>query len=77
MIGIRSDKIILADAMFDGYVYIKDGSIFSVTDQRKGAVCWIPPSASSIRNIFRCSRIIKKFLTSETPCSRTQDIIPV
>ncbi len=33
MIGIRSDKIILENALFDGYVYIKDGSIFSVTDQ--------------------------------------------
>ena len=30
MIGIRSDKIILENALFDGYVYIKDGSIFSV-----------------------------------------------
>jgi N-acetylglucosamine-6-phosphate deacetylase len=34
MIGIRSDKIILADAMFDGYVYVEDGSIVSVTNER-------------------------------------------
>ena len=34
MIGIRSDKIVLADTLFDGYVYWKNGTIHSVTDER-------------------------------------------
>ena len=34
MIGIRSDKIVLADSLYDGYVYWKDGRIVSVTDER-------------------------------------------
>lgn len=33
MIGIRSDRIILGDTVFDGYVYIKEGRIVSVTDE--------------------------------------------
>lgn len=32
MIGIRSDRIILENALFDGYVYIENGSIAAVTD---------------------------------------------
>jgi N-acetylglucosamine-6-phosphate deacetylase len=33
MIGIRSDRIILCDRLFDGYVYIEEGRIVSVTDE--------------------------------------------
>lgn len=33
MVGIKSDKIVLADALFDGYVYWKDGKILSVTKE--------------------------------------------
>ena len=33
MIGLKSDKIVLANALFDGYVYVQDGKIVSVTDQ--------------------------------------------
>ncbi len=34
MIGIRSDKIISRGSFFDGYVYVENGKIISVTDQR-------------------------------------------
>ena len=34
MIGIKSDKIILANAVYDGYVYIDGAKIVLVTDQR-------------------------------------------
>ena len=33
MIGIRSDRIILCDSLFDGYVYVEEGRIVSVTDE--------------------------------------------
>lgn len=33
MIGLRSDKIIRRDGLFDGYVYVKNGKIIAVTDQ--------------------------------------------
>ena len=33
MIGIRSDRIILCDRLFDGYVYVEEGRIVSVTDE--------------------------------------------
>ena len=35
MIGIRSDKIILENALFDGYVYVENGIIVSVTDVKR------------------------------------------
>ena len=33
MIGIRSNRIILENALFDGYVYMENGSIVAVTDK--------------------------------------------
>ena len=39
MIRIKSDRIILPDGLFDGYVYLEDGKISDVSTQEKEAEC--------------------------------------
>ena len=37
MIRIKSDKIVLTDSLYDGYVYIKNGKIVEVSKDEKAA----------------------------------------
>lgn len=40
MIKIKSDKIVLTDRLFDGYLYIDDGKIFDLSKEDKIADCF-------------------------------------
>ena len=37
MIRIKSDKIVLTDSLFDGYVYVENGKIAEVSKEEKAA----------------------------------------
>ena len=38
MIRIKSDKIIVGESLFDGYVYVENGKISEVTKQEKNVM---------------------------------------
>ena len=37
MLGIRSDRIVVGRALFDGWLYAENGKIVAVTDERRDA----------------------------------------